>query len=163
MSAASEACQQLMNALANAGADQLGDNVTMLQLRDAPYTVVELWWESEGKLRFSYDELGEDVMCVWYPYVPTNTPVSLCKLDDSHTAVCVRILHVCPYTTKYVSSCYYVCPDAVSVWKHGFKMYESSTCTFWHQQQLFLSVWKHDDSKCMKEIVVFFFVFFHVI
>ena len=117
MSAASEACQQLMNALANAGADQLGDNVTMLQLRDAPYTVVELWWESEGKLRFSYDELGEDVMCVWYPYVPTNTPVSLCKLDDSHTAVCVRIL-------------LHVCPDGVSFWKHGcFKMYDSSTCT----------------------------------
>ena len=42
----------------------------MLQLRDAPYTVVELWWESEGKLRFSYDELAEDVMCVWYPYLP---------------------------------------------------------------------------------------------
>ena len=76
MSEASKACQQLMDALAHAGADQLGDNVTMLQLRDAPYTVVELWWESEGKLRFSYDELGEDVMCVWYPYVP---PTLLCR------------------------------------------------------------------------------------
>jgi hypothetical protein len=87
--------------------------------------------------------------------------VSLCKVDDSHTAVCVRILlHACPYTTKYVSSCYYVCPDVVSVWQHGFKMYESSTCTFWHQKQLFLSVWKHDDSNCMKEILAFILLFF---
>lgn len=45
--------------------DDFGDNVTMLQLRDPPYTVVELWWESEGKLRFSYDDVGDDVMCVW--------------------------------------------------------------------------------------------------
>lgn len=37
----------------------------MLQLKDPPYSVVELWWESEGKFRFSYDALGEDVMCAW--------------------------------------------------------------------------------------------------
>ena len=29
---------------------------------------VELWWESEGRIRFTYDALGEDVMGVW-PHV----------------------------------------------------------------------------------------------
>lgn len=37
----------------------------MLQLKDPPYSVMELWWESEGKFRFSYDSLGDDVMCAW--------------------------------------------------------------------------------------------------
>jgi hypothetical protein len=37
----------------------------MLQLKDPPYTVVELWWESEGKFRFAHGALGDDVMCAW--------------------------------------------------------------------------------------------------
>ena len=62
------------------GADDLNDNVTMLQQRDSPHLLVELWWESEGKLRFTYDELGEDIMCVW-PHGGTSNH-SAWELED---------------------------------------------------------------------------------
>jgi len=33
------------------GEDLYDGNVTMLQLRAWPYTLIELWWESGGKIR----------------------------------------------------------------------------------------------------------------
>lgn len=45
--------------------DELGMNVTMLQSRIWPYCIIELWWESLGKFRFTYDEPAEDIMCAF--------------------------------------------------------------------------------------------------
>ena len=70
------------------GADDLNDNVTMLQQRDSPHLVVELWWESEGKLRFTYDELGEDIMCVW-PHGGTSNH-SAWELEDLRSLLIQR-------------------------------------------------------------------------
>ena len=123
------------------GTDELGDNVTMLQLRDPPYTLVfkrnahsyhvyafslrhpscelpfhlqdtdfpmlisclrcqiELWWESEGKIRFSYDEVGEDVMCVW-PHVSIFLGIHACILADIWILdICISKMSIRNHTT----------------------------------------------------------------
>jgi hypothetical protein len=45
--------------------DMFGVNVTMMTMTRHPYITVELWWDSMGKFRCSYDDLGEDILCIF--------------------------------------------------------------------------------------------------
>jgi hypothetical protein len=47
------------------GQDSFNVSVTYLQLRSHPFTLVELWWDSGGRFRFTYEATGSDVMCAW--------------------------------------------------------------------------------------------------
>ena len=47
------------------GPDMFNVNVTYLQLRSHPFTIVELWWDSGGRFRFTYEATGMDVMGAW--------------------------------------------------------------------------------------------------
>ncbi len=47
------------------GIDSYNVSVTYLQLREHPFTIVELWWESGGSFKFTYEATGTDVMGVW--------------------------------------------------------------------------------------------------
>jgi hypothetical protein len=45
--------------------DMFGVNVTMMTMTRHPYITVELWWDSMGKFRCSYDDIGEDILCIF--------------------------------------------------------------------------------------------------
>ena len=47
------------------GVDIHNVSITYLQLRKSPFTIVELWWDSGGRFRFTYEATGSDVMGAW--------------------------------------------------------------------------------------------------
>lgn len=68
------------------GDDDYEGNVTMLQLRAWPYTLVEFWWESCGKIRHSYDETASDVMCLF----PQGSGSNFSAWENESLAVAIQ-------------------------------------------------------------------------
>jgi hypothetical protein len=62
------------------GIDHFNVSVTYFQLREHPFTLVELWWDSGGRFRFTYEETGSDVMGAWPQGTTSN--ISAWQVDS---------------------------------------------------------------------------------